>query len=97
MIVYCSEQCHISLQEIVLLHFHVFVCLHCALSAFIVLCCHLYFLNAFLCDCTCCHAKDYKNRCILYYQSDLSPGDVCILLLLTPVVVFSVLHAYCYG
>ena len=31
------------------------------LSAIIVLYRHLHFLNAFLCDYTCCHAEDYKT------------------------------------
>ena len=66
------------------------VYLHCALSAIIVLCCHLHFLDAFLCDCTCCHAEDYKNwmYSILWLSVRFVPlyaeVDVCILLVLTP-------------
>ena len=49
------------------MHFHVSVCLHCALSTFTMLYCHLHFLYAFLCDSTCCHVEDWY---ILLYQGD---------------------------
>ena len=62
------------------------VCLYCALSAFIVLCCHLHFRDAFLCDCTCCHAEDYKTgtlfcRFVILYAAVLN--QMCV-------------YCYCY-
>ena len=80
--------------------------LHCALSASIVLCFHLHFLDAFLCDYTGCHAEDYKNWCYhnIFCISQICPpvcwsteSDVCLLLLLTPEALFSALCAYCYS
>lgn len=64
-----------------------YICLYCALSAFIVLCCHLDFCDTFLCDCTYnCLAEGYESWCVLLYQSDLTSCNAWILLIVKEIL-----------
>ena len=67
------------------------LCIFMSLSAFIVLCLPLLcsvatciFRDTFLCDCTCCHAEDYKNWCILFVSVRFAILCAEVLLLLKP-------------